>query len=46
MYYQPTPINWGNYRFLILSAPDNDSMKKCIKVILVPLLFCIGFEDT
>lgn len=33
MYYQPTPINWGNLHFLIMSAPDNDSMKKCLKVI-------------
>lgn len=32
MYYQPTPITWNNYQFLIMSAPDNDSMKKCIKV--------------
>jgi len=31
MYYQPTPINWNNYHFLIMSAPDNDSMNKCIK---------------
>ncbi|CDW78308.1 protein tyrosine phosphatase [Stylonychia lemnae] len=31
MYYQPTPINWQNYHFLIMSSPDNDSMKKCIK---------------
>lgn len=32
MYYQPTPISWQNYHFLIMSAPGNDSMKKCIKV--------------
>ncbi len=34
MYYQPTPISWQNYHFLIMSAPGNDSMKKCIKVSL------------
>ena len=34
MYYQPTPINWNNHHFLIMSAPDNDSMKKCIRVII------------
>ena len=31
MYYQPTPISWNNYHFLIMSAPDNTSMKRCIK---------------
>ena len=32
MYYQPTPISWEHYHFLIMSAPDKKSMKKCIKV--------------
>ena len=32
MYYQPTPITWNNYHFLIMSAPDDSSMKRCIKV--------------
>ena len=32
MYYQPTTVSWGNYNFLILSAPDDKSMKRCIKV--------------
>ena len=32
MYYQPTPISWNNYHFLIMSAPDDSSMKRCIKV--------------
>lgn len=32
MYYQPTPISWNNYHFLIMSAPDDLSMKRCIKV--------------
>ena len=31
MYYNPTPISWNNYHFLIMSAPDNSSMKRCIK---------------
>ena len=31
MYYQPTPISWGDYNFLIMSAPDNSSMQRCIK---------------
>ena len=33
MYYQPTPISWQHYHFLIMSAPDDHSMKKCLKVI-------------
>ena len=32
MYYQPTPISWGHYHFLIMSAPDDHSMKKCLRV--------------
>jgi len=32
MYYQPTPITWQNFHFLIMSSPDNDQMKQCIKV--------------
>lgn len=32
MYYQPTPINWQNYHFLITSSPDDQSMKKVIRV--------------
>ena len=31
MYYQPTPISWQDYHFLIMSAPDDQSMGKCIK---------------
>ncbi len=31
MYYQPTPINWGSLRFLILSAPDDDNMDRTIR---------------
>ena len=31
MYYQPTPITWQDYHFLIMSAPDDQSMTKCIK---------------
>ena len=31
MYYQPTPISWNEYNFLIMSAPDDSSMKRCIK---------------
>ena len=31
MYYNPTPISWNNYHFLIMSAPDTGSMKRCIK---------------
>ena len=31
MYYQPTPITWDRYNFLIMSAPDDSSMKRCIK---------------
>ena len=31
MYYQPTKIDWGHYHFLIMSAPDQKSMKTCIK---------------
>ena len=31
MYYNPTPISWNNYHFLIMSAPDNTSMKRCVK---------------
>ena len=34
MYYQPSPIDWHDFHFLITSSPDNDSMKKCIKVRL------------
>lgn len=50
MYYQPTPINWQNYHFLIMSAPDNNSMKSCIKVTIQYLDFLIiisflGFEN-
>ena len=30
MYYQPTPITWDKYNFLIMSAPDDSSMKRCI----------------
>ncbi len=33
MYYQPTPIDFKNYHFLIMSAPDSSSMKKCVQVI-------------
>ena len=32
MYYQPTPITWNNHNFLVMSAPDNSTMKKCIQV--------------
>ncbi len=31
MYYQPTPINWNNLHFLILSAPDNENMNKHLR---------------
>lgn len=31
MYYQPTPISYENYHFLIMSAPDEKSMRTCIK---------------
>ena len=31
MYYKPTPITWDRYNFLIMSAPDNNSMKRCIQ---------------
>jgi len=29
MYYQPTPIDYADHHFLIMSAPDSSSMKKC-----------------
>ena len=31
MYHQPTPINWGNLKFLIMSAPDNENMNRILK---------------
>ena len=48
MYYQPTPINWQTYHFLIMSAPDDNSMKKCIKVrVSHPLSNTpVGLKDT
>ena len=48
MYYQPTPITWNNYHFLIMSAPDNDSMNKCIKVshhYILIIIICEGPKD-
>ena len=32
MYYQPTPIDFDGYHFLIMSAPDAQSMRKCSQV--------------
>jgi len=32
MYYQPTQISYEHYHFLIMSAPDQKSMRTCIKV--------------
>ena len=31
MYYQPTPIKYEHYHFLVMSAPDERSMKTCVK---------------
>lgn len=31
MYYSPSAISWKNNHFLIMSAPDNSSMKRCIQ---------------
>ena len=31
MYYQPTQIDYEHYHFLIMSAPDQKSMRTCIK---------------
>jgi hypothetical protein len=48
MYYQPTPINWQNFHFLITSAPDDQSMKKFIKVSVLAfqqLTLVIGLES-
>ena len=45
MYYEPTPISWEHYHFLIMSAPDKKSMKKCIKVRKLKLTNqSVGFE--
>jgi len=44
MYYQPTPISWQHYHFLIMSAPDDHSMKKCLKVKMTGSSTCLGFE--
>ena len=46
MYYQPTPISYKDYHFLILSAPDDKSMKKCIKVRQCVTRWCLGLEAT
>ena len=31
MYYQPTPVSWENYHFLIMSSPDNQNLRTCIR---------------
>jgi len=30
MYYAPTPVNFGDYRFLILSQPDQRYFRRYI----------------
>ena len=30
MYYQPTPISWQDYHFLIISEPNDQSMENCL----------------
>ena len=44
MYYQPTPIDFKDLHFLIMSAPDSNSMKKCVLVrfILSVKIVCEG----
>ena len=40
----PNPVQWNNYNFLIMSAPDDASMKRCIKV-RPPTFFYLLFQD-
>ena len=45
MYYEPTPISWQHYHFLIMSAPDKKTLKNCIKVgSQLNFNLCLGFE--
>ena len=55
MYYQPTPINWNGFNFLIMSSPDDSSMKRCIAVsnynipkhlFLIYFYFRIGHKNS
>ena len=43
MYYQPTPINWNGFHFLIMSAPDDSSMKRCIAVSINFIIIHLNF---
>lgn len=37
MYYQPTLISWNDHHFLVMSAPDDTTMKRVIKVSILIL---------